>query len=72
MNRLQIFRNNQFGEVRIATTENGEGIFHATDIAKALGYENPAEAVLMHCKSGNIEKRYIPHTNGIGGVNRVC
>lgn len=71
MRELQIFNNPEFGEIRTAMTENGEPLLHATDIAKALGYENPNEAILIHCKSGNIEKRYIPHSNGIGGVNMM-
>ena len=44
-------------------------LFCASDVAKMLGYENPAEAVSTHCKSGNIEKCYVAHANGIGGVN---
>jgi prophage antirepressor-like protein len=66
-NSIQIFRNNQFGEVRV-TEVNGQIMFAASEVAKCLGYENPAEAVIYHCKSGNIEKCYFAHSNGIGGV----
>ena len=69
MNEIKIFNSPRFGEIRTAKTESGEPLFHATDIAKSLGYENPAEAISTHCKSGNIAKCYIPHTNGLGGVN---
>lgn len=64
---VQIFRNGMFGEVRVAS-ENGKVLFAGTDVAKALGYNNPAEAIATHCKPGNIEKRYIAHSNGFGGV----
>ncbi|WP_430816581.1 phage antirepressor [Carboxylicivirga sp. RSCT41] len=66
---IKIFQNNQFGKIRVATNENNEPLFAGIDIAKALGYENPAEAIAMHCKSGDIEKHYVPHNNGIGGTN---
>jgi prophage antirepressor-like protein len=65
---VQIFKNEMFGEVRV-TEVNGQIMFAATEIAKCLGYENPNEAILYHCKSGNIEKCYIAHGNGIGGIN---
>lgn len=37
MNDIQIFQNNQFGQIRVATNENGEPMFAATDIARTLG-----------------------------------
>ena len=67
-NEITIFNNSLFGEVRVAKTES-KPLFHANDIAKALGYENPQKAILDHCKSGNVTKCYVPHDNGIGGVN---
>ncbi len=67
--QILLFNSPQFGQIRVATDENGTPLFSATDVAAALGYKNPAEAVSTHCKSGNIEKRYIAHPNGVGGVN---
>jgi prophage antirepressor-like protein len=64
---IQIFNNPNFGEVRI-TEIDGKIMFAATEIATCLGYENPRDAILYHCKSGNVEKRYVAHDNGIGGV----
>lgn len=49
-NNIQIFNNPQFGEVRVAMTENGEPLFCLADVAKALGYSRPADAVSTHCK----------------------
>lgn len=46
MNNLQIFNNTNFGEIR---TFNHEGIwFVAKDVATALGYAKPENAVAMH------------------------
>lgn len=59
----------QFNELRTITKEDGKILFCASDVAKMLGYENPAEAIATHCKSGNIEKCYVAHANGVGGVN---
>lgn len=46
---ITIFKNSEFGEVR-TFEENGKVLFCALDIAKALGYANPAKAVIDHCK----------------------
>lgn len=48
MNNIQIFQNNQFGQIRVATTESGEPLFAATDICQILGYSNPSKAVADH------------------------
>ena len=64
---IQIFKNDRFGEVRVTEIE-GKTYFVGSDVAKALGYANPADAVATHCKSGNIAKRYVAHNNGTGGV----
>lgn len=50
MNNIRIFQNEQFGQVRIAMNENGEPLFCLADVAKALGYSRPADAVSQHCK----------------------
>lgn len=40
MTDIQIFNNPQFGEVRVATTENGEPLFCLADLCAALGISN--------------------------------
>ena len=50
MNKIQIFQNEQFGKVRIATNESNEPLFCLADVAKAIGYNRPADAVSQHCK----------------------
>lgn len=50
---LKIFNNEQFGLVRTAFL-NGEVMFAATDVAKSLGYANPNDAVIKHCKTTGV------------------
>lgn len=49
MNELQIFKNEQFGEIRTVDNENGKVLFCGSDVAKALGYAIPSKAVNTHC-----------------------
>ena len=52
MNELQIFQHKAFGAVRVVE-HKGEPWFVASDVAKALGYERPNDAVNAHCKKVN-------------------
>ena len=48
---LMPFDHPRFGQVRIVKDERtGEPWFVAKDVAEALGYANPHEAVREHCK----------------------
>lgn len=58
MNDLQIFSNPEFGSIR-TLDEDGKVIFAATDVAKALGYSNPRDAISKHCRY--VAKRDVPH-----------
>ena len=49
MSDIKVFNNPQFGAVRTAGTADNP-LFCATDVAKSLGYANPAKAVIDHCK----------------------
>lgn len=49
MNNLQVFKNEKFGTVR-TITENGRTLFCALDVATALGYAKPRNAITMHCR----------------------
>lgn len=44
MNEVQIFQNDEFGEIR-TLNKNGEPWFAGKDVAKALGYKYPANAI---------------------------
>lgn len=58
MNELQIFKNEEFGEIRTLTIED-KPYFIAVDIARALGYGNPNDAVKRHCRW--VVKHEVPH-----------
>lgn len=49
MNKLEIFKNEEFGEVRTSIID-GKPYFCGSDVAKALGYARPNEAVSTHCE----------------------
>jgi len=69
MNELKIFENTEFGQVRTVTIED-KIYFVASDVAKALGYAKPQNAISAHCKGtlkwgiptngGNQEMNIIP------------
>lgn len=65
---MEIFKNEQFGEVR--TILEGEKIlFCAADVAKALGYANPNKAVNDHCRA--ITKRSTPISGKVQSINFI-
>lgn len=51
--QVKIFDNPEFGQVRTIEQEN-KVWFGATDIATALGYSNPRDAIVRHCKSAGV------------------
>ena len=62
MSNIQIFNNPDFGEVR-TIEENGAVLFCGSDVARALGYSNPRDALSRHCKG--VVKRDTPTESGI-------
>ena len=46
--KIQVFKNNMFGEVRTMTNERGETFFVGKDVAQALGYAKPENALATH------------------------
>ena len=57
-NALQVFSNNEFCSIQVID-ENGVVFFNASEVAKALGYERPNDAIHQHCRS--TVKRRTPH-----------
>ena len=55
MNELQIFNSEEFGDIRTIEID-GKPYFVANDVARALGYKRPADAVTAHCK-GSVKHR---------------
>ena len=58
MNQMEIFKNPEFGSIRVIE-ENGKYLFSGTDVAAALGYSNPRDAIIRHCRY--VVKRDAPH-----------
>lgn len=68
-NSIQIFENEQFGQVRIIISKDGEPLFCAKDVATSLRYSNTSDAIKRHCKSG--KSVFHEHSNGVGGTNMI-
>ncbi len=68
MKNLQIFKNNDFGEIR-TLEEDGRILFCASDVAKALGYSKPNNAVARHCRATT--KRSTPISGKMQEINFV-
>jgi len=58
MKDLQIFKNQEFGEIQIIE-EKGKFEFEATGLAKILGYANPYDAIQRHCKKDGVVKHEV-------------
>lgn len=61
MTDIQIFKNEQFGEVR-TSDENGVTLFCAADVARGLGYKDTVNAVKQHCRG--VVKRHLTDSLG--------
>lgn len=68
MNNLQIFNNQEFGQVRIVEI-GGKPYAVGIDIAKALGYKNPNDAIVRHCKG--YVKHAVPTKGGTQQMNVI-
>ena len=51
---IQLFSNSEFGEIRTSELD-GKVLFCGTDIARALGYAKPNNAINSHCKGTPIQ-----------------
>lgn len=49
---VKIFEKEEFGSVRVVM-QGDDPWFVASDVAKSLGYDNPANAINTHCKKIN-------------------
>lgn len=52
-NAIQIFNSPEFGQIRTLEIESRVW-FGATDVASALGYSNPRDAIVRHCKTHGV------------------
>lgn len=63
MNQLQIFKNEEFGEVR-SLLINNEPCFVGKDVALILGYSNPQKAIRDHIDEDDKRTERIVHPQG--------
>lgn len=68
MNNLEIFKNEEFGEIRTVEVDR-KPYFVGIDVARALGYSNPSKAVTQHCKG--VTKLGIPSKGGKQETNCI-
>lgn len=68
MNELQIFENKEFGQVRMVEID-GKPYFVGKDVANALGYSNPRDAISRHCKG--VVKHDTPTSSGIQSISYI-
>ncbi len=59
---IKIFENDEFGQIRTLKEESGKVVFCGSDVAKALGYRSPKDAISAHCK-GAVKHR-LPTSGG--------
>lgn len=64
-NALHVFKSKSFGQLR-TIEENGKILFCASDVAKALGYSNPRDAISRHCRG--VVKRDAPTQGGVQAI----
>lgn len=64
MNEVKIFNSSQFGEIRTIEI-GGQPYFVGKDIAMALGYEKPRNAITNHVDSDDALKRGILSDGGV-------
>ena len=67
-NSIQIVENPDFGEVR-TLEEDGTVLFCGSDVAKALGYARPNDAVTQHCRA--TVKRRTPISGKMQDINFI-
>lgn len=67
MQELQIFKNEEFGEVRTVTINN-EPWFVGKDVATALGYERTADAIRQHVEA---EDKGVGKIQTPGGIQNM-
>ena len=55
MNNLQVFKNTEFGELKVLVID-GKEYFPAPYCARMLVYRNPRDAIQRHCKPEGVVK----------------
>ena len=58
-NQIQIFKNQEFGAIRTMSNEQGEVLFCGRDVAVALGYKRPDDAMSQHVENEDSVKHRV-------------
>jgi prophage antirepressor-like protein len=61
---MMIFRNVEFGTIRTMSNELGEPMFCAKDVALALGYKKPENAIVQHVDGDDSLKQGVIDSRG--------
>ena len=70
MNQLKIFDHGEFGQIEVIQID-GKEWFSATQVAKALGYSNPRDAIAKHCRKKGVAKRDVLTPGGPQEMNFI-
>ena len=72
MRELRVFNNEEFGDVNVIVQNNKEYL-EAIAVAKILGYSNPRDAIIRHCKKEGVKFLDVVVVTGINsdGSNRT-
>lgn len=62
--KIKIFKNPEFGQVRVIVQENGEPLFVGVDVASILGYKEPHKTIVRHVEDVDRMKHPIPNKEG--------
>ena len=65
---IQIFKNEQFGEIRTMLDEKGEPLFVGMDVAAVLGYSNYRDAIRKHVDN---EDKGVAKCDTLGGTQNL-
>lgn len=70
-NKIEIFKSPSFGSVRAFADDKGEPWFCGNDVATALGYANPRDAITKFCKEKGVVKRDTPTSGGLQSMTYI-
>lgn len=71
MKELQTFNNLQFGNIRTITNTDNNPMFVANDVATALGYSKPNNAISTHCKHATLRQGITDSTGRVQAMNII-
>lgn len=66
MNEMTVFQNSEFGNVR-TLEDDDKVLLCGNDVARALGYSNPRDALRVHCK-GVVKRDGVSYTTNQHGI----